>query len=119
MKISANTCTLSVLKPPNEAELMCQFLRQSCCHCVQPAFVSGTRGVFSLGECWSAELFRSGVMQGASCVSVLQGPPCVCISALPEAETEALDWGERAGRVSCLHCSGVGNGGIGNLPFGI
>lgn len=61
MRISANTCTLSVLKPPNEAELMCQFLRQSCCHCVQPAFVSGTRGVFSLGECWSAELLRCGV----------------------------------------------------------
>lgn len=55
-------------------------------------------------------------MQRASCVLVLQGPPCVCIPALPEAEAEALDWGERAGRVSCLHCLGVGNGGIRTLP---
>lgn len=31
-------------------------------------------GCSLLGECWSAELLRCGVTQGASCVSVLQDP---------------------------------------------
>lgn len=47
---------------------------------------------------------------------VLQGPSCAFIPALPEVEAEALDWGDRAGGVSCLHCLGVGSGGIGTLP---
>lgn len=46
MKVSANTCTLSMLKPPEEAELVSQFFRQSCCQCVQGRlWVRQKRGV--------------------------------------------------------------------------